>query len=289
MTTTPHLLPALVTAFGQDGALDLVSCRRLFARAATLDVEAHFVAGTTGEFVTLSDDERLAVIGAAVDEIGPQHVFAHVGAASEHAAVRLAMRAHELGARRFAAITPYYTAVPRAALVDYYTGLRRALDGCELFAYVFPDRTGLDISPEDLAAVVVAAGLDGVKVSVPGVDYVGRLVDALPAGAVVYSGNDALLPEVVEAGGAGVVSGVMQAGPEPFLRQAEALRRGDVAAALAVRPAVDALVGVYGPDLAATKARLVAEGLLASSAVRVPHVSRPATDPVPEPPAVVQA
>src|SRR5690606_24486043 len=71
MTTTPHLLPALVTAFGPDGALDLGSCRRLFAWAATLDVEAHFVAGTTGEFVTLSDDERLSVIAVAVDEIGP--------------------------------------------------------------------------------------------------------------------------------------------------------------------------------------------------------------------------
>lgn len=287
MSTRPHLLPALATAFAHDGTLDLASCRRLFAHVADLDVEAHFVAGTTGEFVALSDDERIAVLEAAVEEIGTTHVFAHVGAASTHQAVTLAHRARDVGATRFAAVTPYYTDVPGDALLDYYVRLRDVLDGDdELFAYVFPARTGVDVDPERLADVVVAAGLDGVKVSVPGTRYVADLVASLPDDVPVYSGNDALLPEVLDAGGAGVVSGVMQVGPAPFLRQAQALRAGDRAAALAARADVDPLVAAVGPSLRATKQRLVDAGLFRTAVVRVPAARHPR--PAPVAPAVAQ-
>lgn len=269
----PHLLPALATAFDRSGSLDLTSCRRLFGWAASLDVEAHFVAGTTGEFIALSDDERIAVITAAIQEIGSQRVFAHVGAGSTYEAVRLAERGYAIGARRFAAVTPYYSAVSQSALVDYYAALRGALIGCDLFAYVFPARTGVEISPEDLAIVVAETELDGVKVSVPGTDYVHRLVKALPENAIVYSGNDALLPEVVAAGGSGVVSGVMQVGAHPFLRQAVAMREGNSDAVAATRSEVNDMVATFGPSLDATKIHLVSEGIFESATVRIPQAT----------------
>ena len=73
-----------------------------------IGVPGVFVSGTTGEFTALDDDERAAVLSAALTVFGADAVYAHVGAAAARQAERLTARAVALGARRLAAITPFY-------------------------------------------------------------------------------------------------------------------------------------------------------------------------------------
>ena len=56
--------------------------------------------------------------------------------------------------RRLAAITPYYLPAEPAEVMAYYREIATAADGAELSAYVFPERTGVGVSPAQRAPSV---------------------------------------------------------------------------------------------------------------------------------------
>ncbi|WDZ83361.1 dihydrodipicolinate synthase family protein [Micromonospora cathayae] len=246
MTAYPasNLISALPTLFDAHGAVDLGATRAAYTPLAETDLDGVFVAGTTGEFTTLDDEERLAVCAVAADVFGPERTYWHVGAASAYQAARLTASAVDRGARRLAVLTPYYFPATGSALLGYYQAVVAAAAGVPVYGYLFAARTTVPVSP-DLLARLAATGLAGVKVSGEPTATVGAHVAALAGtGLPVYSGADAEFAEVVAVGGAGVVSGVSSVLPKPFLEVRDALRAGD-ADALAVareraRRAVDA-------------------------------------------------
>ena len=86
------VLSAVPTPFATDGSLDLAGARRLFGFAAD-HVDGLFVAGTTGEFPALDDDERLSLVELALEVAGADRVIAHIGAPDSYRAARLARSA----------------------------------------------------------------------------------------------------------------------------------------------------------------------------------------------------
>src|SRR5206468_2433076 len=98
-------------------------------------------------------------------EAGPDRVIAHIGAPDTRHAIRLARAAVALGATRIAAITPYYLPARPDELTGHYRRIRDAVPDSELYAYIFPERTGLTVPPPLFAEVARAAGLAGAKLS----------------------------------------------------------------------------------------------------------------------------
>ncbi|WP_020580244.1 dihydrodipicolinate synthase family protein [Actinopolymorpha alba] len=250
-STSVHIITAVPTPFTDAGQVDDAGARAL-ARALPETIHAAFVAGTTGEFPALSDDERIGLIELMLAELGPERVIAHVGAPSARQAASLAARAVRAGAVRLAAITPYFLPAPEEGVRDYYRAIIDA-GGVDTFAYLFPERTGLEVTPAQLASLAELPALTGAKLSGAAAAAFAEFAAAVPASFTMYSGNDDQLPEVVAAGGSGVVSGVSAAFPEPFLEQADALRRGDPAAVDRVRPTIARLVPLVGPSIPALK------------------------------------
>ena len=160
------------------------------------------VAGTTGEFPALEDDERLWLAEQALAEAGPDRVIVHIGAPDARHAARLARAAVALGARRIAAITPYYLPARPDELVTHYRRVREAAPDAELYAYIFPERTGLTVSPSLLADAARAAALAGAKISGSASADLAGYVAAAP-GLRIFSGNDADPWATTRAGGDG--------------------------------------------------------------------------------------
>ncbi|MEV4812961.1 dihydrodipicolinate synthase family protein [Micromonospora avicenniae] len=266
MTSYPdaNLISAVPTLFDQAGALDLGATRAAYAQLAEAPLDGIFVAGTTGEFTTLTDDERLAVCTAASDAFGPDRTFWHVGAASRYQAAVLTQAAVDRGARRLAALTPHYYAATESALLSYYETLVARAAGVPVYGYLFEARTTTSVTPA-LLARLVDAGLAGVKISGASSAAVGRYLAALDGTVPVYSGADAEFAEVVGLGSAGVVSGVSSALPAPFLEVRDALRSGDSAALAVARERARRAVAVTGQgNLAHLKAVLELRGIPAS-------------------------
>ena len=214
MSSRPVVFSAVPTLFGADGELDPGANRALYGLVNGL-VDGLFVAGTTGEFPALEDAERLSLFELALAEAGPGRVIAHIGAPDARHASRLAQAAVALGATRIAAITPYYLPARPDELAGHYRRIRDAAPGPELYAYIFPERTGLPVPPPLFAEVAEAAGLAGAKVSGSAAADLAGYVAAAP-GLRIFSGNDANPAASMRAGAAGVISGRSAAYPEVY-------------------------------------------------------------------------
>ena len=223
MSQAPVVFSAVPTLFTASGELDPDANRALYKLVAGL-VDGLFVAGTTGEFPALEDSERLTLFELALAEAGPGRVIAHIGAPDARHAGRLARATAALGAERIAAITPYYLPARPDELATHYRHIREAAPGPELYAYIFPERTGLPVPAPLFAQIAEAAGLAGAKVSGSASAEAAGYVAAAP-GTAIFSGNDANPAAAMRAGCAGVISGRSSAYPEVYAALRDETRR----------------------------------------------------------------
>lgn len=259
----PEILSAIPTPFTPDGTLDLPAFRANLDRLVS-SVDGVFVAGTTGEFPALDDAERLLLFEAALAVFGPDRVVAHVGAATTRQAAELLSAAIAIGAARFAAITPYFLAASTSGVAAYYRHLKDIAGQRALYAYVFPEVAGTDVLPDALHALV-EAGIDGIKVSGRASARVREYLAAAPEGFALWSGNDADLPAVLEAGGRGTVSGVSAVCPRPWAAFRDAAQTEDLTARADAQRRIEALVPLLGPSITALKYGLDHLGLTGGS------------------------
>jgi len=238
----PVVLSAVPTLFGSDGAVDLDANRALYKHLTVL-LDGLFVAGTTGEFPALDDAERLSLVELALAGAGPDRVIAHVGAPDARHAARLAQAAAALGATRLAAITPYSLPARPDEVCEHYRRIRDAAPDAQLYAYIFPERTGLRVPPPVFAAVAEAADLAGAKLSGSAAQELAGYI-AAASGLRMFSGDDSNPAATMRAGGAGVISGRSCAYPEVYAALVAALRSGDAEAAARHQLVLDRIVAL---------------------------------------------
>lgn len=258
MVTDALLYPASITPFNDAGVLDpgLVDEYHLWLESSGVD--GIFTVGTTGEFIALDDSERTLVIASAVKVFGTERVIAHTGAPSLRQAARLTAAARDVGATRFAAMTPYFEVAHPAALLHYYAELSRIGEG-ETWAYHFPSRTTVSLPPEQVWEIATEVGLAGAKVS--GLPAEMTLSYVAP-GFDVFTGNDVTFAECVRGGAVGAVSGMSAAFPAPFVALRDALRDGDDAAVAEAQGGVQRVVtACEGVNFALIKQALTLQGI----------------------------
>jgi 4-hydroxy-tetrahydrodipicolinate synthase len=234
------VLAAVPTPFTADGEVDTAAAGRLFGFLAEV-VDGLFVAGTTGEFPALDDDERLALIEAGLSVAGPERVIAHIGAPDSRRAAGLAASATALGATRIAAITPFYLAPRPDEVVAYYDRIRQAAPSAGLYSYIYPERTGVAVPPDQFSSLAAAVGLAGAKFSGAAARNVAACAAVCP-GLKIFSGNDSDLAATLRAGGAGIISARSSAFPEVFAALSAALAAGDEDAAARHKNEVTAIL-----------------------------------------------
>ena len=146
---------ALITLFDRDGTLLLQDTAAFAADLAAKGAAAVLVAGTTGEFWALTDDERVDLV-AAVRSALPRSVpvIAGVGAYTTTAAVALCGRVREAGADAALAFVPH-----GEKPAEVYARLRDTLGDLPLLAYHFPAAGYEPLDVEALADM----GIDGIK------------------------------------------------------------------------------------------------------------------------------
>lgn len=229
------ILTAMVTPFDAAGAVDRDGAVRLMHHLVAHGSDGLVIAGSTGEAATLTDDEHIGLVRLAVEEIGGRHtVVAGVGSNDTRHAVDLTRQATEAGADAMLSVTPYYVKPNRRGLVAHFSAVAAATDR-PVILYNIPGRTGLDM-PNDVCAEL--AEIDGIVAIKQARSTDVALIDGLD----LYAGNDDMLAEVLDLGGAGgilvashIVGEQMRAMvDEPGRRGAIDASLQDVYAALAV-------------------------------------------------------
>jgi 4-hydroxy-tetrahydrodipicolinate synthase len=200
------------------------------------------VAGTTGESPTLSDDERIELVAAAVDAVGERaSVLAGTGTYSTAHSVHLTERAHEAGAHGFLVVTPYYNKPPQRGIVRHFEAIAAASDR-PIVVYNIPARVVLNLEPETIAQLGEIPTVRAVKQANPDLDQARRIVEL---GLDLYAGDDDLILPFLELGGlGGVCVHTHVVGPQ-VKALVTAVREGDLEEARRLeretRPALDIL------------------------------------------------
>lgn len=273
MTDRPEILSAMTTPF-VNGKVDLGVLEAQLRHVEPWS-DGVFLPGTTGEFVSLDDDEYRGIVSTAVDVLGADKVVAHVGAAGLGPSLARLDIALELGISRCSALTPFYFRVTVTTILDYYARLaEHAGDRAHIYAYVFPDVTGNELGPE-FVADLAEAGIRGVKTSGSASVRVGEYLAAAPDSFGVWSGNDADLPNILSLGGRGTVSGVSGVVPQLWARFRDGWATGDDEVWQRAQADIVRVVGLVGPSVARHKFGAACAGLPATEV-------RMSMDPIPD-------
>ena len=265
MPTKPIILTALPVAFEDNGAISIEGNSAILRKCAVSGVHGAFVLGTTGEFPSLSEDERRTLTRLSLDLLGDKQVVVHVGAASLYQVERLIDQARAEGAKHIAAITPYFLPSTDEALTRFYTRISQVSDGLAVYVYIFEARTGISVSPQLMAQLAKLPNIVGVKISGESIERVGEYRRLLPDGFQVLTGSDREIGRLDQVGANGVISGIASVYPEPFVAMAEAIAAGveDRAEMQShVNATVDGLLG----DIERLKAGLRLQGIPAGHA-----------------------
>jgi 4-hydroxy-tetrahydrodipicolinate synthase len=197
-----EVLTAMVTPFRRDGSVDLERFRELARFLVENGSDGLVVTGTTGESPTLTDDERIELYAAAVDEVGDSAtVIAGTGTYSTHHSVHLTERADALGVDGFLVVTPYYNKPPPRGIVEHFKAIAAATDR-PIVVYNIPARVVLNIEPGTIAELAEIPNVAAVKQANDDLEQARRIVEL---GLDLYAGDDNLVLPFLELGGTGGV------------------------------------------------------------------------------------
>ena len=197
-----ELLTATVAPFDANGAVDYDRYRALCEFLVENGSDGVVVNGTTGEASTLSEEERIGLIEAALEAIGDRAtVVAGTGTNSTAHSVELTEQAHEAGAHAVLVVTPYYNKPPPRGVVEHFKAVAAATDR-PVVAYNIPGRVVINIEPETMAELAEIPNVTAVKQSNADLEQARRIVEL---GLDLYAGDDNLVLPFVELGARGGV------------------------------------------------------------------------------------
>jgi len=197
MSEIRGVITALATAFHPDGELDVPSTRKLAAYLIENGSHGLVVAGSTGESSTLGDDEKIELIEAVIDEVGPDvTVVAGTGSNDTRHSVELTKRAADAGAHAALIVTPYYVRPNQTGIRRHFEAVAAGNPGFPIVAYNIPSRAGINMPPDFLAELARIDEVVAVKQANP---------DELEPieGLDILAGDDSSFLPTLKIGGAG--------------------------------------------------------------------------------------
>jgi 4-hydroxy-tetrahydrodipicolinate synthase len=220
---------ALVTPMHPDGDIDLVALDALLDWHVASGTAAIVAVGTTGESATLDVHEHLQLIRHCVDYLGKRiPVIAGTGANSTREAIELTREAAVLGADACLLVTPYYNRPSQRGLYEHYCAIAGAVEIPQIL-YNVPSRTAVDLANETTLRLAEVPNIVGIKDATGDLTRGRALINRLPAGFAVYSGDDATAAQLILAGAQGNISVTANVVPERVAELCAAALNGETA------------------------------------------------------------
>ena len=224
--------PATTLPFRDDLTLDLDRFAEHCAWLVESGCEGVVVNGSLGEYEALTDEERAAVVDAAVAAVGADRVIPGVAGKSAGEARRWTEQAAAHGCPAVMLLPPTSHAPTDDEVVAHYAHVAEV--GVPIIAYNNPWSTRVDLVPTLMAKIVGAVPqVVGLKEFSMDVRRVRHLADLVPQLQVIC-GCDDVLVESALVGTRGWISGFVNAFPEQSVRLLELSESGKIADALAL-------------------------------------------------------
>ncbi len=224
----------LVTPF-RDGALDETSLRRLVAHYAAEPLDGLILAATTGEGMSLDEDEATRLIdvtAATLADAGrplPLY-FGLCGSDTANLAKQLRATA-DWNVTGYLIACPYYTRPSQQGLFAHFSALAEATER-PILIYNIPYRTGVNMGNETMLRLAERPNIVGVKDCSADAAQSFDLLRQKPAGFAVLTGEDALFYDALSHGAEGGITASAHVRTAEFADVRRRLLAGDQAGAL---------------------------------------------------------
>lgn len=280
------LVAAPFTPFNADRSLNLAAIPAYAQFLRENGVGAAFVCGTTGEGLSMTLAERLAVAEKWLQSTDSRlPVIVHVGHTCLEDARALTAHAAQIGAAAVSALAPMFFK-PRNLdeLVDWCEAVASAAPSLPFYYYNIPSMTGVTLPVAEFLAKASARipTLVGVKYTYEDFPDYGACVAAEGGRYDILFGRDELLLEGWKAGARGAVGSTYNYAAPVYLRLLAAHRNGDEATARRLQDAAIKMIaicnGVGVTHLAASKALMPMLGVDCGP-VRLP-LAQPTADQI---------
>jgi 4-hydroxy-tetrahydrodipicolinate synthase len=264
----------LITPF-RDGAFDETSAQRLAAHYARADIDGFILGATTGEGLTLDDDEICRYVGICRREVAragrPIQILLGLSGSDTRKVLGTLASTADWPIDGYLVTCPYYTRPSQLGLFRHFTALADAATK-PIMLYNIPYRTGVNLGNETMLRLAVRPNIVGVKDCSADAVQSFDLLRHRPANFSVLSGEDALFYTALTQGADGGVLAAAHVETGEFAAVRREVLDGDQRAALMRwRKLVEVARLLFAePSPAPIKHWLWRIGLIDSPQVRLP-------------------
>lgn len=224
-------LVALITPMNQDGSINYEQLHDLIDWHIENGTDGIVAVGTTGESATLPVEEHLAVIEATVKHVNKRvPVIAGTGANNTVEAITLSKAAEQAGADYTLSVVPYYNKPSQEGIYQHFKAIAEATS-IPMIIYNVPGRTVVSMSNDTILRLAEIPNIVGVKEASGNIGNNIELINSVPEGFVVFSGDDPTGLPFMLCGGHGVVTVAANVAPKLFADMCRAALEGDIATA----------------------------------------------------------
>lgn len=240
---------AIVTPMHEDGSINFEKLRELIDWQIEEGTDSIVICGTTGESATMTDEEHVHTIAAAV-EYAAGRVPVVAGAGSNHTeySIWMSKEAKAAGADALLHVTPYYNKTSQRGLVRHFLSVAEATD-LPVILYNVPSRTGMGISIDSFRELAKHPNIVAVKEASGSIQLVTGIAAACGEELDIYSGNDDMIVPILSLGGKGVISVLSNVLPHETHEICQSYFDGDVKRSCALQLRYHSLIEALFSDV----------------------------------------
>ena len=223
---------ALITPFNETGKIDYSALQKLVEFQIQNGVNYLVVQGTTGESVTLSDDEKVSILEYIL-EINANRlpIVLGVGGNNTKAVAEKIKFFSNYNIDGFLSVSPYYNKPSQLGIIAHYKEIC-SKTMLPVILYNVPGRTSSNILPETILSLAQeVSNIIGVKEASGNLEQIMEVILNKNDNFLVISGDDALTLPHLSVGGDGVISVVANAFPKRFSTMVQEALEGNLESA----------------------------------------------------------
>jgi 4-hydroxy-tetrahydrodipicolinate synthase len=205
---------AIVTPFKNDSSIDFAALGRVVNHVITGGVNYIVVLGTTGESVTLTKDEKKAIISYVIEVTDNRvPIVVGIGGNNTQEVINCIRQSNLTGIDGILTVAPYYNKPNQRGLFLHFKAIANSTS-VPIILYNVPGRTCSNISSDTcLELANECENIVGVKEASGDMAQIMRIIKNKPDNFSVISGDDLMTIPIIASGGAGVISVLANAFP----------------------------------------------------------------------------
>jgi 4-hydroxy-tetrahydrodipicolinate synthase len=205
---------AIVTPFKNDSSIDFSAFGRVVDHVINGGVNYIVVMGTTGESVTLTKDEKKAVICYILEKIDNRvPLVVGIGGNNTQEVINQVRGWDLKGVDGILSVSPYYNKPTQKGIFQHYKAIA-SVSPLPIILYNVPGRTGSNMTAETtLELAHEFENIIAVKEASGSMEQIMKIIKDKPENFLLISGDDMNTLPVISAGGSGVISVLANAFP----------------------------------------------------------------------------